>query len=302
MRSLNLDNLRTFAIVVEQGSFSAAATRLGLTQPAVSLQIRQLERHLGVSLIERIGRRAQPTAAGLELLGYSERFDALVSSALDAMARHASGVMGRVRIGTGATACIYLLPPILRSLRQRFPTLEITVSTGNTSDFVKAVEENSIDVALVTLPAAGRMLDVTPVLEDEFVVIAPAGTDLPERVDAATLTTRPVILFEPGGNTRRIVDDWFAQRGVALKPIMSLGSVEAIKELVSAGLGCAVLPGMAASQAARLGELVVRPLSPGLHRTLAIILRRDKRLHLGLKETIRALMALGPQRTSKPPQ
>jgi DNA-binding transcriptional LysR family regulator len=179
MRGLNLDHLTTFASVIELGGFSAAGQRLNLTQPAVSLQIRQLERKLGVRLVERVGRRATATAAGLDLLEHARRIEAAVSGAIDAMAYHATGTVGRVRIGTGGTACIYLLPPILRELRRRFPTLEIVVSTGNTPDVLKAIEANSIDVGLVTLPAPGRIFQVTPVIGDEFVALFPAGDTPP---------------------------------------------------------------------------------------------------------------------------
>lgn len=292
MRDFNLDQLQTFCDVVALGSFTAAAERLKLSQPAVSLQIRQLERRLGVVLIERVGRRARPTVAGVELLGHAGRIEAVVSAALDGMARHATGAMGRVRLGTGATACTFLLPPILRELRRRFPTLEITVSTGNTSDMVKAIDENLLDLGLVSLPVSGRILEITPVLEDEFVVIAPPEMRLPARVTAAALSGLPVLLYEPGGNTRRIADEWFARGGVSLKPVMSLGSVEAIKEMVGAGLGCAVLPGMAVSKDRNRDSFVVHPLSPRLHRTLAVVIRRDKLLHRGLRETVKALKAL----------
>ncbi len=292
MKALNLDYLRTFLDVIELGSFSAAAERLSLTQPAVSLQIRQLEQRLGVKLIERIGRKAQPTAAGAELLTYASEIDALTSRAIEEVGRHASGTIGRVRIGTGATACIFLLPPVLRELRRKFPSLQITVSTGNTADIVKAVDENSIDVALVTLPASGRMLEITPVLDDEFVVIAPSSMKLPQRLTAPALANLPILLFEPGGNTRRISDEWFRRSGIDLKPVMSLGSVEAIKELVSAGLGCAVLPSMAVRHEKHRKGLIVRSLTPKLHRTLAVVIRRDKPLHRGLKEVVRALKQL----------
>jgi len=304
MNSLNLDHIRAFADVIELGSFSAAAERANLSQPAISQQIRQLETRLGVKLIERVGRRARPTAAGTELLGHAAQIEAVVARAIDGMARHAAGAMGRLRLGTGATACIYLLPPVLRDLRRRFPTLDITVSTGNTADIVKAVDDNIIDLGLVTLPAAGRMLEVTPLLDDEFVMIAPPeDANLPEAVTAADLAIRPVLLYEPGGNTRRIVDDWFALAGVALKPVMSLGSVEAIKELVGAGLGCAVLPRMAVRNSVGRPPVLIRPLSPPLHRRLALVIRRDKPLRRELKEMIAALTALSsghPMRDTPP--
>lgn len=297
MERINLDQLHGFATAIELGSFSAAAQRLDLTQPAVSLQVRQLEKRLGTVLVERVGRVLRPTAAGAELLTHVGRIDAAVSDAIDAVSRHADGSTGRVRLGTGATACIFLLPPVLRSLRQRFPGLDITVSTGNTADIVQAVEGNTLDLGLVTLPASGRMLEVIPLLKDPFMAIAPEGTGLPTRVNARELARHPVLLYEPGGQTRRLADAWFARAGVVLQPAMSLGSVEAIKELVAAGLGCAVLPGMAVQGVHRGhggqgGALEVRPLSPPLRRTLAVVMRRDKKLHWGLRETVAALRAV----------
>ncbi|VIO72387.1 HTH-type transcriptional activator CmpR [Bradyrhizobium ivorense] len=292
MKNLNLDYLESFRVVIASGSFSAAAERLQLTQPAVSLQVRQLEKSLNATLIERVGRKARPTAAGSALLSHAEQINAAVTSAVDAVAQQTNGTAGRVRLGTGATACIFLLPPILRALRTALPSLEITVTTGNTAEIAKAVEDNTIDIALVTLPVSGRSFEITPVMDDEFVLIAPRAMALPARITPAVLASKPVLLFEPGGNTRRTADEWLARGGVSLKPLMSLGSVEAIKEMVRAGLGCAILPGMAVPAKATPRDLVVRSLSPKLHRRLAVVIRRDKRLDRGLRQTLAALKAL----------
>lgn len=294
MRGLNLDHLRMFAQVVELGSFSAAAERGGVTQPAVSLQIRQLERRFGLKLVERIGRRAGPTAAGLELLAHIRVIDTALAQAEQAMSAHASQVSGRIRLGTGATACTYLLPPVLADLRQRFPALDIVASTGNTSDMLRGLENNTLDMALVTLPAPGRMFQVSPVLEDEFVAIFPARdpSAIPAAATPLLLAKLPLVLFEPGARTRRLVDDWFEAAGVAAKPVMELGSTEAMKEIVAAGLGCAVLPKLAVSGAGQRDALVVRSLTPRLSRDLAIVLRRDKPLSRGLRHLQEALLAL----------
>ena len=285
MGSLNLDQIRTFSDVVTSGSFSATAIRHNVSQPAVSFQIKQLEKRLGVRLIERIGRKAVPTAAGSELLEHAARIQGEVEATLEAMARHAGGTIGRVRIGTGATACIFLLPPLLRELRGRFPDLEITVTTGNTPEIVRAVEENALDIALVTMPVSSRVLAVESILDDEFMLVSPPGTDLPEQMTPELLKGLPLILFEPSGNTRRLVDHWLAKNGVAQTPVMSLGSVEAIKELVGAGLGHAILPAMAL----RGSEATARPLLPRLYRELAVVLRKDKVLHRGLREVAASL-------------
>ncbi|KAF1045157.1 MAG: HTH-type transcriptional activator CmpR [Herbaspirillum frisingense] len=292
MKNLNLDYLQTFIAVIRHGSFSAAAEQLDISQPAVSQQIRQLERSLGAPLVERVGRKARATAAGQELLGHAGQIEAAVEAAVAAVERRAGSTSGRVRLGTGATACIFLLPAVLKDLRRRYPGLEITVSTGNTADIAKALEDNLLDVGLVTMPVSGRMFDITPVLDDEFVLLAPPDMGLPARITAAALADKPVLLFEPGGNTRRLADEWFARAGVRLAPVMSLGSVEAIKEMVGAGLGCAILPGMAV-QGKLKGGMRAQALSPRLHRRLAVVIRRDKRLHAGLADVVRSLKALG---------
>ncbi|MBK5960640.1 LysR family transcriptional regulator [Rhodoplanes elegans] len=294
MKGVTLDQLRTFCDVATLGSFSAAAERAGLTQPAVSLQIRTLERRLGVRLIERLGRRAQPTAAGSDLLVHASRIGDELAAAVAALAPHRAGTAGRVRIGTGATACIYLLPPVLRALRRRLPGLELTVETGNTADILDRLAANALDVALATLPIAGRNFQVTPVYADELVAVAPPDAALPPRFGAAALADKPLVLYEAGGNTRRVIDRWFARAGRTPKPVMELGSVEAIKELVGAGLGFAVLPRLAVAAAEARGQIAMRPLSPRLTRSLGVVLRRDKRLDRGLRAVVEALSDLSP--------
>jgi len=293
MQTLNLERLRSLAAVAELGSFSAAAERAGLSQPAISLQVRQLERELGMRLIERVGRRASPTAAGAELLMHAQRIETAVREALQAVRGYADSVGGRVRLGTGATACAYLLPPMLAQLRRRYPQLEVVVSTGNTADIMRAVEDNRLDIALVTLPVASRSLEVTPTLADEFVAIMPAESGW-SRLPAtpAALADVPLVLFEPGAQTRRLVDEWFGAAGLTVRPTMELGSVEAMKELAAAGLGCAVLPGLAISGAGLRPGLAVRRLTPRLSRRLGVVMRRDKPLGRGLQQVLNGLLTL----------
>lgn len=294
MRDLRLDQLHTFCRVVELGGFSAAAERLGISQPAVSLQVRQLEKRLGVRLVERVGKRAMASEAGKRLLSHARRIEDAVSEALDAVTAQGDDALGRVRIGTGATAAIYLLPPVLRDLRRRFPALEITVTSQNTVDVLKALEANTVDIGLVTLPAPGRAFAVTPLLDDDFVAIASAeGEPLPKTVTPALLAARPLILYETAGNTRRLADAWFARAGIRPTPVMDLGNVEAIKELVAAGLGVAILPGTAMRRRGERLTVTTHALSPRLTRKLALVMRRDKVLGRGLREVIKALKRLG---------
>ncbi|TDR89318.1 LysR family transcriptional regulator [Enterovirga rhinocerotis] len=285
MTGQDLDQLRLVASVVALGSFTAAAAARGVTQPAVSMQVRQFEARLGVRLIERIGRKAQPTAAGRELVGRLAAIEEAMTAATDTVAPYRDGHAGRIRLGTGATACIYLLPPLLRRLRERMPGVEIVVRTANTPDILHLVEENALDLGLVTLPARHRALEIAPLLEDELVAIFPVDSAPgPGAVSASTLAARPIAVYEPGGETRRLIDEWLLAGGVRPRPIMELGSIEAIKKLVGAGLCAAVVPSLSLGPEPQ--DLVSRPLAPRASRMLGLVIRRDKRLDRGLREML----------------
>lgn len=291
MIEADLDRLFAFAEVAEAASFSRAAEGRGVSQSAMSLKVRLLERELGVRLLDRVGRRVGPTAAGRELLVHVAGLRAAHAAAIAAVKPHRDGVAGRVVIGTGATACLHFLPGPLRRLRASMPGLEIIVRTGDSRDILAGLEANAIDVALVTMPVSGRALAIEELMVDEMLAVLPATEEVPTgTIAAAHLARLPLILYESRGQTRRIIDDWFAAAGIAAKPVMELSSVETIRELVGAGLGAAILPGLA------LGgdvapTVVVRHLEPRLDRRLALVLRRDKPLDPALRATIAAMRA-----------
>ena len=296
MFQLDLTQLDCFADVVELGSFTAAAKRRGITQPAVSMQVRGLERCLSVRLVERVGRSVAPTSAGVELLHHARSIRAEVERAVAAIAPHRAHEVGRVRLGTGATACIHLLPPLLRRLRRRHPGIEITVQTGNSDDIVQRVEESALDVGLVTLPIRSRSLDVTEVYADELVAVFPAGAHVPDGpITPTVLTAWPLVLYEPGGNTRRLIDQWLNTSNVLVRPTMELGSIEAIKEMVSAGLGASILPSLAVQRVDQSAPLIVRSFKDPLARTLGVAVRRDRVLDWALREFLKSTRQL-PER------
>ncbi|MBX2833313.1 MAG: LysR family transcriptional regulator [Rhodospirillales bacterium] len=298
MRALNLDQLHAFADVVALGSFSAAADKLNLSQPAISQQVRQLESKMGVKLIERVGKRAEATPAGQALLAHMGGIDASIRTAMDAVASFSSGAAGQVRIGTGATACIYFLPAILEQLQRSFPKLEIMVRTGNASDIVRAIEDNQLDIGLVTMPCSGRSLSVTPIMPDPFVAIFPADAEVGDIIRPQDFEAMPLVLYERGGLTRTLVDDWLRSAGVTGHSVMELGSVEAIRELVGAGIGATILPEMGARPDRTQFPIKTRPLTPALARELALVMRRDKTLTPGLKAVCNSLKAAAKERTT----
>ncbi|MCD4561681.1 LysR family transcriptional regulator [Lelliottia nimipressuralis] len=290
MTTLNLGNLATFRLVIQRGSFSAAADILGLSQPAVSLQVRQLEQFLRTRLVERTGRGIKATAAGLALLEHGNRIEQVVEEAIRSVSEFSHEISGTITLGTGATACIHLLPPLLQQLREEHPLLRVGVTTGNTLDVVRAVEENRLAIGLVTLPASGRALEVMPLLDEEFVLIISQAQD--EEIAQFTpqiLHALPLIAFESGSGTRDLIDGWFNTCDLEVCPVMQLGSIEAIKRMVRAGLGYSIVPRMAVETVADREGLCVRSLNPVLHRQLGIVMRQDKILSKGISEVIRLL-------------
>ncbi|QHI97485.1 LysR family transcriptional regulator [Xylophilus rhododendri] len=284
-----LDQLEVFTLVLDTGSFSAAAQHLGVSQPAVSAQVRALERKMGTRLLERVGRTVGPTPSGVTLAGHARALLEAGRQTTEAVANHGEGVSGTVRLGTGATACLHLLPRILQRIRRDHPALHVAVSTGNTDDIVRRVELNALDLAFVTLPVSSRTMAVTPTLRDDFVVVASLGAArLPATVKATDLADIPMVLFESGSNTRLQVESWLLAAGVRVRPAMELGSIEAIKEMVYAGLGCSILPVMAL-RGADMKRLQSRALHPALSRELGLVMRQDKPLSRGMQVLVSAL-------------
>lgn len=275
MDTPTLRQLRTFVAAVERGSVTEAARSLHLTQPAASQQLRELERILGVRLLDRAEGRVVPTAAGQAILASARRAQAAVAELVSAAAAFRSGETGRVRLGTGATACIHLLPPVLAEAKVRMPGLEILVAIGNTPDILRRVEEGDLDAGFVTMPRTiSRALVAVSIRHDGLAALVPAATPSEGAFSPAQLAAMPLILYESGGDTRGIVDAWFRKAGLAPRPIMELGSVEAIKVLVGSGLGASVLPDLAVT--GRVPGAERRPLRPAVFRKLGLVLRKEK--------------------------
>ena len=204
-------------------------------------------------------------------------------------------------MGTGATASTYLLPPILRRLRARYPAIELVIVTGNASDIAKAVAENALDVGVVTLPVRQRQLVITPFFTDRLVAIAPPDWRWTGRrgrgrrrgarrtLTPGDLAGAPLILYERGGTIRQVIEDWFRRGRVTPRVAMELGNGEAIKELVSAGLGPSITSWASVRSAVNEGTLRAIALSPPLVRRLGVIRRRDKPESPPLRALLRAL-------------
>jgi DNA-binding transcriptional LysR family regulator len=275
---LQVTHLRTLQAIARHGSFSRAAQALNVTQPAVSMQVRQLERALGLPLLERVGKRAFPTRAGELLLAHADRALRELEAGVERVQQLRGVVAGRVRLGTSASISIYLLPPALRRFRARYPETEVVIVTGNAAEITRAIVANELDIGIVSLPVRDRELSVTPFFRDELVAIAPRESPWRrvKSVDAATLAGQPLILFEAGATLRRIIDGWFHRAGVAPRSPMELGNTEAIKKLVEAGLGLSVTSWFSVAPEVRQRVLAAIRLTPSLERQIGLVRRRDK--------------------------
>ncbi len=301
MRNLSLDQLNALLEVVAHGSFSAAARQLNLSQPAVSLQIRELETRLGVPLIERIGKRALATSAGRDIVTHAQRLLAESERAVATALRHREGRLGRVTIGTGYTAITYQLPPVLRSLRERHPDLELRVTTGTTERIVELMHDHVVELGLVTLPVDRRDFRVTPVRDSNMIAIFPASHwKIPAAATPADLAQHPMILEIGRANHNRLTRDWFAAAGIDIKPVMELDNVGAIQIVVGAGLGVSVVPEEVVAGAAKNPNVIARPLDPPLRRSLALIERHDKPDNPALAIVRKAILTLAED-TRQPP-
>jgi len=295
MRDLNLDQVRTFLEVVKHGSFTAAARALNLTQPAISQQIKELEARLGVQLVARLGKRAFATDAGKELLGRGARILADAEDAVIAVGRFRDGWMSPIRLGATITVCVYLLPKLLGELRRTHPELEVSIEIDLSHVIVEKVTANEFDIGLVALPIdkAAPVL-VTKVREDPLMAVFPVDEDahLPDQITADYLKKRSLLLDLPTTQMHRLVVDWFEAQGIHPKPTLYLGNSEALKAMVAAGVGVAILAIENREDLYLSRSIVARPLSPPLVRQLGLIVHKDKQPHPAMAEIRDRLMNL----------
>jgi len=291
MRNLNLDQLRALLEVVERGSFSAAARHLNLTQPAISLQIRELERRFGLQLIERLGKQAHATVPGRELVEAAQRIFRECDLVDAAMHRFCEGWIGRVRVGTVLSAMIYRLAPILSRILLDHPGIDLVVTNTPTRKSVENVIRNKIDLALVNLPVEEKQLKITPLYLESLVAILPPGTrDVPDEITPDYVARQPLLVEQPSSSAFPLVLGWLSGQASSSRPPMPLGASEALKSAVALGFGMAIVPEV--TVAMHMSDFIVRPLRPPLTRTLALVEHRNKPNEPALEIVRNALLTL----------
>jgi DNA-binding transcriptional LysR family regulator len=242
---MEIRQLRAFVAVAEAGTFTAAAERVHVTQSAISMQIRQLEEETGVQLFLRTPKRVLLTEAGEKMLARARNILREHDAALSEMSEMAGLEHGRLRIGSAsANISSESLPPVLSALRERHPRMEIFVKTGTSEALVEQILSGELDMALVSLPVEARGVRTETLMKDSLVAIVCPGHELAQKrvVSAYTLANEKLILGERGGNTRRIIERFFAGAGVRPTICMELNRLAAIKRMVEACMGVGVVP------------------------------------------------------------
>lgn len=269
--ALNLHHLRVFARVAEEGGFTRAAQALRLSQPAVSKAVRELERQTGVPLFERAGRATRLTGPGEALFARARELFAVERSAEEEL-RALRGLSGGVlRVGASTTVATYLLFPYLARFREANPGVELRVASANTRAIARALLERRLDVALVEGPVRHARIEVVPWREDELVLITPPTHRLAAKrsIELRALSGEPLIVREPGSGTRRVAERALAAHDVSPSVTLQLGSTEAIKQAVAAGLGVAFVSRFAVEEQVKLGRIAaVRVREAALRRML----------------------------------
>lgn len=261
--TLNLHHLRLFSRVAELGGFSRAAASLRLSQPAVSKSVRELERELQTTLIDRTAGALRLTDAGAALFTRARELFA-VERAAEEEQRRLRGLEGGVlRIGASTTVATYLLPRYLARFRDAHADVRLRLFTANTRTVARALVERRVEIALVEGPVDDARLEVVPWRRDALVVIAPPDHPLAKkrRVSSADLASVPFIVRERGSGTRRVAEEALAALGMSLRVVLHLSSTEEIKQAVAAGLGLAIVSRSAIDDQLALARIVVLAVS-----------------------------------------
>jgi DNA-binding transcriptional LysR family regulator len=292
MRHLNLDQLRTLVAIADLGSFSAAARALHLAQPTVSLHISELESRLDAQLVVRGHRKVAPTVAGSALVERARRLLRDADEAIEAVRRQAEGRVGRVRLGTSTGVLIDLLPTVLEALQQQHPGIDVEVSILGSGEAMARLALGTLDIGLVALPQPPlRDTVLTPWRDQPVMAFVPAAWRAPGRVTPKWLAAQPLIFNDATTHMYRLTMEWFAAAGCSPRARIELNYDAAMRSLVGAGYGAALLP-LQESTDAQSPRMQVLPLRPKLTRRLAIAHRATTSLDGATRQVIETLMSV----------
>jgi len=242
MLHLTLRQLKVFEAVARQRSFSRAAEELFLTQPAVSMQVKQLEESIGLPLFEQMGKKIFLTDAGTELFHYSRAIAAQLDEMEGVLSRMKGLDQGQLKITVVSTAN-YFAPQLLANFCQRHPKVTISLDVTNREVVLQQLANNETDMAIMGQPPEGRDLSTESFMENPLVVIAPFGHPLThsQHIPLSRIAEEDFVARETGSGTRSATEAFFQSHGLTLRAAMEMNQNEAMKQAVEAGLGLGVV-------------------------------------------------------------
>lgn len=273
--------LQVFHTVARLLSFTKAAETLHMTQPAVTFQVRQLEEYFNTRLFDRTHNRISLTEAGARVYEYADMIFDLYAQMENAVREMTGEVSGSLTIGASTTIAEYMLPALLGDFRAKYPDVTIHLKVSNTDGIVSMVENNAIDLGVVEAPVSNKNLVVDECRRDQLVAIVPPGHPKAgeQVIKLSELMHYPYICREEGSGTREVIAEYLQRscgnNGV-LNVVMELGSPEAVKGAVEAGMGISVVSRATIQKELKLGTLVAIELDPPLERPFSFVHQKQK--------------------------
>ena len=292
---MDLRQLEIFAKVAELGSFSRAAQALFLTQPTVSEHIRTLEDELGVRLLDRLGRGAAVTKGGALLLSHAHRMLALSREARQAMESFLGRMSGELLVGASTIPGEYILPALIGRFKEKFPDIAITLLIGGSQAVTDWVVEGRAEIGVVGARSSHRSIESRELFPDDIVLIVSAAHPWHGRkqVTMDELRAEPLLLRERGSGTRKALETALEAAGTgiaALRVVGEMGSTQAIKQAVKAGVGVSLLSRRAVEEECRAGSVwCLRVKDLKISRAFYLVTHRD-RSRSPLAEAFRAFV------------
>jgi DNA-binding transcriptional LysR family regulator len=273
--------LQVFHTVARLLSFTKAAESLHMTQPAVTFQVRQLEEQFNTRLFDRTHNRISLTEAGQRVFEFADRIFELYAEMENAVRDMTGEISGMLVIGASTTIAEYMLPSLLGDFKKQYPDINVHLKVSNSDGIVSMVENNDIDLGVVEAPVMNKNLVVEECRKDRLVAIVPPQHALASQQTVAVkqLLENAYIAREEGSGTREVIQEYLAELGLQASDVhvsMELGSPEAIKGAVEAGMGVSIVSEVTIHKELQLGSLVALELEPPLERPFSFVHQKQK--------------------------
>ena len=271
---MELRHFRYFQALAEAQSFSRAAERIGISQPGLSHQIRQLEEELSVRLFDRFGRTIRLTAAGRQFAEHAAEMLRVADRAASSMAEHRDGQTGALRIGAIQSFNAYLVPPVVALFRRAMPQVHLQIFEDNAAAIERRLVEGDLEIGIAFAPPADERIRADILFEEELcgVVDARRASRFPHAISLAEAATQPLALFDGGMFTRGILNAAFAAAEITIRPMLEANTGESLLRAIAGSDLFAILPERMLR--GRPGLAKVRLVDPTPRRAAALLRRR----------------------------